>query len=123
MYAVGKPVTAVCNAPVAFRHTKAPDGSRPVQGKSVTGFANTDEAAVGLTKIVPVLVEDELKKNGGKYSKGDDWQASPVTDGNLITGQNPASSEAAAKALLATLRGSLFSTRQYLPFSRSATCS
>lgn len=103
MYAAGKPVAAVCHAPGVFRHTKAADGSPLVQGKSVTGFANTEEAAVGLTDIVPFLVEDELKEKGGKYSKTDDWQPYAVSDRNLITGQNPASSEAGAKAVLQQL--------------------
>jgi putative cofactor-binding repeat protein len=74
-----------------------------VKGKMVTGFANTEEAAVGLTDIVPFLVEDVLKANGGKYSKADDWASHAVVDGNLVTGQNPASSEASAKALLERL--------------------
>jgi putative intracellular protease/amidase len=104
LYAAGKPVAAVCHAPGVFRHTKAPDGSPLVQNKSVTGFTNTEEAAVGLTEIVPFLVEDELKKKGGQYSKSDDWQSYVVSDGNLITGQNPASSEAGAKAVLQQLR-------------------
>lgn len=103
MYASGKPISAVCHAPGVFRHTKAQDGSPLVQGKTVTGFANTEEAAVQLTDVVPFLVEDELKKNGGNYSKVDDWQPYAVTDGNLITGQNPASSEAVAKAVLEQL--------------------
>jgi putative intracellular protease/amidase len=103
MYAAGKPVAAVCHAPGALRHTKAPDGSALVRDKAVTGFSNSEEAAVGLTEVVPFLVEDMLKKNGGKYSKGPDWQSHVVVAGNLITGQNPASSEAVAKALLARL--------------------
>ena len=74
-----------------------------VRGKSVTGFANTEEAAAGLTEIVPFLVEDMLKKNGGQYSKAGDWQPHVLTDGLLITGQNPASSEPAAQALLKKL--------------------
>ena len=69
------------------RHAKAPDGSPLVQGKQVTGFSNSEEAAVGLTDVVPFLVEDELQKNGGNYSKGADWQSFSVYDGNLITGQ------------------------------------
>jgi putative intracellular protease/amidase len=101
MYAQGKPVAAVCHAPCVLRHAKAPDGSPLVSGKSVTGFSNSEEAAVGLTDVVPFLVEDELRNNGGKYSKGADWQEYWVQDNNLITGQNPASSEAVAKALLA----------------------
>lgn len=99
----GRPVAAVCHAPGVLRHTKAPSGAPTVQGKAVTGFANTEEEAVGLTQVVPFLVEDTLKQNGGRYSKGQDWQPHVVTDGLLITGQNPASSEPAAKALLALL--------------------
>jgi putative intracellular protease/amidase len=104
MYAQGKPVAAVCHAPGIFRHTKAPDGSPLVQGKSVTGFSNSEKAAVGLTDVVPFLVEEALKSQGGKYSRGADCQSYCLQDGNLLTGQNPASSEAAAKALLAKLR-------------------
>jgi putative intracellular protease/amidase len=100
MYADGKIVAAVCHAPGVLRHVKAPDGSPLVQDKAVTGFTNSEEEAVGLTKVVPFLVEDTLKQIGGKYSKGPDWQSHVVVAGNLITGQNPASSEAAAKALL-----------------------
>jgi len=74
-----------------------------VSGKKVTGFTNTEEEAVGLTGVVPFLVEDMLKANGGAYEKGDDWASFVVTDGTLVTGQNPASSEAAAKRLLALL--------------------
>ena len=104
MAAAGKTVSAVCHAPGVFRHTKAADGSPLVKGKKVTGFTNTEEAAVELTKIVPFLVEDMLAKNGGLYSKGADWQSYVVTDGKLITGQNPASSAAAAKAVLSQLK-------------------
>ena len=104
MYAQGKPVSAVCHAPGVFRHAKSPDGSPLVRGKSVTGFSNTEESAVGLTDVVPFLVENELLENGGNYSKGVDWESYSVRDGNLITGQNPASSEAAAKAVLAYWR-------------------
>ena len=103
MFASGKPVAAVCHAPGVLRHPKASDGTSVVQGKTVTGFTNSEEEAVGLTEIVPFLVEDILKENGGKYSKGEDWHPHVVTDGLLITGQNPASSEPAAKALLAKL--------------------
>ena len=99
----GKPVAAVCHAPGVLRHAKAADGRPLVQGKSVTGFTNTEEAAVELTTVVPFLVEEMLKKNGGNYSKANDWQPHVVTDGLLITGQNPASSEPAAKALLKVL--------------------
>jgi putative intracellular protease/amidase len=104
MYAAGKPVSAVCHAPGVLRHAKAADGSPLVQGKKVTGFTNTEEAAVQLTDIVPFLVENELVKNGGKYSKGGDWQPYVLVDGNLITGQNPASSEPAAKEVLKQLQ-------------------
>jgi putative intracellular protease/amidase len=99
----GKPVAAVCHAPAVLRHVKAPDGKPLVQGKSVTGFANTEEDAVGLTKVVPFLVEDMLKQNGGVYSKTGDWHSHVVTDGLLITGQNPASSAEAARALVKRL--------------------
>ena len=104
MAAAGKTVAAVCHAPAVFRHTKAPDGSPLVKGKKVTGFTNTEEEAVQLTKVVPFLVQDMLESNGGVYSKGDDWQSYVVTDGKLITGQNPASSAAAARAVLAQLK-------------------
>ncbi|WOD13884.1 type 1 glutamine amidotransferase domain-containing protein [Paraburkholderia kirstenboschensis] len=103
MYAAGKPVAAVCHAPGALRHAKLPDGFPLVRNKPVTGFADSEEAAVGLTDVVPFLVEKMLKKNGGKYSKGPDWQSHVVVAANLITGQNPASSEAAAEALLSRL--------------------
>jgi len=103
MYAQGKPVSAVCHAPGVFRHARSPDGSPLVQGKSVTGFSNSEETAVGLTDVVPFLVEDELRKKGGNYSKDADWQSYSVHDGNLITGQNPASSEAVAKAVVTQL--------------------
>lgn len=102
--AIGKPVALVCHAPGVLRHVKAPDGKPLVSGKSVTGFTNTEEEAVGLTKIVPFLVEDELKAKGGNYTKGADWQPYVLEDGLLLTGQNPASSEPAAKALLEKLR-------------------
>ncbi|MBC6988683.1 type 1 glutamine amidotransferase domain-containing protein [Hymenobacter sp. BT491] len=104
LFAAGKPVVAVCHAPGVLRHVKAPDGSLLVKGKSVTGFTNTEEAAVQLTDIVPFLVEDELKNAGGNYSKVGDWQPYVVSAGNLITGQNPASSEPAAEALLELLK-------------------
>lgn len=103
MHALGKPVAAVCHAPGVFCHAKSPDGLSLVHGKSVTGFSNSEEAAVGLTDVVPFLVEDELKRNGGNYHHGDDWQSYVVRDGNLFTGQNPASSEALAKVVLAQL--------------------
>ncbi|MFM0051089.1 type 1 glutamine amidotransferase domain-containing protein [Caballeronia grimmiae] len=98
--AAGKPVALVCHAPGALRHVRSADGTPLVQGKKVTGFANSEEAAVGLTDIVPFLVEDELKAKGGIYSKADDWSPYVVTDGLLITGQNPASSSPVAASLL-----------------------
>ena len=104
MAAAGKTVAAVCHAPGVLRHAKAPDGTPLVAGKKVTGFANSEEAAVELTNIVPFLVEDMLVENGGQYSKGPDWLPHVVTDGNLITGQNPASSEATAQAVLDHLK-------------------
>ena len=100
MYAAGKTVAAVCHAPAVFLHTGGPDGSPLVEGKSVTGFSNSEEAAVELTDIVPFLLEDELQLIGANYSKSSDWHPYVVTDGNLVTGQNPASSEAVAQALL-----------------------
>lgn len=103
MFAAGKPVAFVCHAPGVLRHSKTPSGAPVVQGKAVTGFANTEEAAVGLTQVVPFLVEDMLRENGGIYSKVADWQPYVVTDDLLITGQNPASSEPAARALLEKL--------------------
>jgi len=98
--AAGKPVALVCHAPGVLRHVTTPAGRPLVEGKQVTGFTNTEEAGVGLTEIVPFLVEDELKAKGGVYSKGEDWGSYVVQDGLLITGQNPGSSAAAAAALL-----------------------
>ncbi|ENW90950.1 MULTISPECIES: type 1 glutamine amidotransferase domain-containing protein [Acinetobacter] len=95
-----KPVALVCHAPGVLRHVKAQDGQPLVKGKTVTGFSNTEEDAVGLTNVVPFLVEDMLKEHGGQYSKAEDWQVHVQQDGLLITGQNPASSEATAEALL-----------------------
>jgi putative intracellular protease/amidase len=103
-YAAGKPVAAVCHAPGVFRDVKGPDGQPFVKGKQVTGFTNTEEEAVQLTNIVPFLVEDSLKQAGGNFSKGPDWQPYVLVDGKLITGQNPASSTAAAEKLLQVLQ-------------------
>ena len=103
MLAAGKPVAAVCHAPGVLRHVKTPAGASLVEGKNVTGFSNTEEEAVGLTQVVPFLVQDFLKGDGGNYTKTSDWAPFVVRDGLLITGQNPASSEPAAKALLALL--------------------
>lgn len=104
MHAAGKPVAAVCHAPAVLKNTKMPDGKSLVAGKSLTGFSNTEEAAVQLTDVVPFLLEDELSARGASYQKADDWQPHAVIDGNLITGQNPASSELAAKAVLDFLK-------------------
>lgn len=100
MLTAGKPVACVCHAPGVLRHAKNADGSPVVKGKSVTGFSNSEEQGVGLTHIVPFLVENMLKDNGGHYSKGEDWEPYVLTDGLLITGQNPASSALVANALL-----------------------
>lgn len=99
-----KPVAAVCHAPSVLLNVKDENGEALVKGKQVTGFTNTEEAAVQLTDIVPFLLEDELKNKGGIYSKKEDWASYVVTDGLLITGQNPASSEAAAEELVKLLK-------------------
>lgn len=99
----GRPIAAVCHAPAIFRHTRRADGKPLVSGRHVTGFTNTEEAAAGLTDVVPFLVEDMLVANGGAYSKGSDWASHVVVDGRLVTGQNPASSKDAAEALLKML--------------------
>lgn len=99
-----KPVAFVCHSPAALKNVKI-DGEYLVKGKTVTGFTNTEEEAVGLTDVVPFLVEDALMANGGNYEKAADWESFVVEDGLLITGQNPASSEAAAKRLIAKLKG------------------
>jgi putative intracellular protease/amidase len=98
-----KPIGFVCHAPAALKEVKNPDGSPLVTGKKVTGFTNSEEAAVQLTNVVPFLVEDMLKEKGGTYSNDKDWSAYAVQDGNLITGQNPASSALVAEKLLASL--------------------
>ena len=98
--AAGKPIALVCHAPAALRHVKKPDGTPLLQGTKVTGFANTEEEGVGLTEVVPFLLEDELKAKGGLYSKGADQKSHVVRDGLLITGQNPTSSGPAAEELL-----------------------
>ncbi|WP_040485266.1 type 1 glutamine amidotransferase domain-containing protein [Lutibaculum baratangense] len=101
--AANKPVALVCHAPGVLRHVKTPNGRPLVEGKKVTGFTNSEEAAVGLTDVVPFLVEDELQAKGGIYSKGPDWGPYFVQDGLLITGQNPASSAGAARRLVEEL--------------------
>lgn len=98
-YSIDKPVAFVCHAPGVLKDVKI-DGEYLVKGKNVTGFTNTEEEAVQLTDVVPFLVEDMLKKNGGVYSKIEDWSPYAIVDGRLITGQNPASSEKVAEELL-----------------------
>lgn len=98
-----KPVAAVCHAPGVLKSVKGADGGPLVKGRKVAGFTNSEEEAVGLTDVVPFLVEDMLKANGGDYSKGADWGSYVVTDGKLVTGQNPASSREAAEAMLKLL--------------------
>jgi len=100
-----KPVAAVCHAPAVLLHVKDENGEPLVKGKKVTGFTNSEEEAVQLTKVVPFLLEDELKSKGGIYSKDKDWASYVVKDGLLITGQNPTSSEAAAEELVKLLKG------------------
>ena len=100
----GKPMALVCHAPCALLKAKLPNGDPLIKGKKVTGFSDTEEAVVKLTKVVPFLLEDELKKAGSHYSKGPDWGVYVQTDGLLITGQNPSSSAAAATALLELLK-------------------
>lgn len=101
-YNGGKPVAAICHGPAVLRHAKS-NGVSIVKGKRVTGFTNTEEDAVQLTKVVPFLVEDELKRLGGRFEKVGDWQSLAIVDGHLITGQNPASSTAAALELIKLL--------------------
>ena len=98
-----KPLALVCHAPGVLIHVRAADGQPFVAGRNVTGFTNSEEAAVGLSAVVPFLIEDEFIRLGAHYEKGPDWQVHVVTDGHLITGQNPASSEAVAHALLSML--------------------
>jgi putative intracellular protease/amidase len=102
--AAGKPIGIVCHSTGALHHVRTPDGKLLVQGKEVTGFTNGEEAEVGLTEIVPFLVEDEMLKLGAIFSKKANWQTHVVSDGLLITGQNPHSSGLAAKTLMAAVK-------------------
>ncbi len=102
--AQSKPIGAVCHAPAVFKQTKDSKGDPLVKGKAVTCFTNSEEAAVQLTEVVPFLVEDMLKEQGGRFERAQDWQSHVVVDGVLVTGQNPASSDATAEALLALLK-------------------
>ncbi|GGX00942.1 putative intracellular protease/amidase [Salegentibacter mishustinae] len=99
-----KPIGFVCHAPAALKNVKNENGEPLVKGKKVTGFTNTEEEAVQLTNVVPFLVENMLKENGGIYSKTDDWGVQVLKDGNLITGQNPASSNKASEILYESLK-------------------
>lgn len=103
MISAEKPVAAVCHAPIVLKDVKTPDGKFLVDGKSVTGFSNSEEAAMELTDVVPYLVEDELVNKGGKYESADDFAVKVCTDGLLVTGQNPPSSRPAAEALMKLL--------------------
>ena len=98
-------MAAVCHAPAVLLKAKTQSGEPLVKGKKVTGFSNSEEAAVGLTDIVPYLLEDELTTMGGLYQKADDWTSLALTDGLIITGQNPGSSAAVAQALVQSIRG------------------
>lgn len=104
MFATGKPVAAVCHAPAVLRDVKTSAGVSVLKDRNVAGFSNSEEKAAGLTEVVPFLVEDMLKAHGAHYTQMPDWKAYIVEDGLLITGQNPASSEPAAKALLLMLK-------------------
>jgi len=103
MYRAGKVVATVCHGPISLVECTNEDGTPLVQGKTVTGFSNSEEAAVGFTDAVPVLIETKFKEQGANFEKGDDWTSKVCVDGNLITGQNPQSSEEAAKAVLEVL--------------------
>jgi len=101
----GKPIALVCHAPGVLRHVEGLDGRPLVAGKTMTGFTNSEEAAVGLTHVVPFLVEDELRAKGALFSKAADWAPHVVQDGRLVTGQNPASSGPAARKLVELAKG------------------
>ncbi len=100
LYAAGKPVATVCHAPAVLVNAKAPDGDYLIKNKNLTAFSNSEEDGVGLSQVVPFLLEDALKKRGAVYHKGEDWSSFVQVDGHLITGQNPASSAETAQALL-----------------------
>jgi putative intracellular protease/amidase len=102
--AAGKTFAVVCHSTGALRQVKTPDGKPLVEGKTVTGFTNGEEGEVELTKVVPFLVEDEMMRLGATFSKVKNWSVHTVADGQLITGQNPASSGPAARLLIDVLR-------------------
>ena len=103
MFDQGKVVAAVCHGPAGLVKAKRQDGQSIVDGRRVSAFTNTEEEAVGLTAVVPFLLEDRLKELGGRFERGPDWQPFVVQDGNLITGQNPQSSELVARHVLTSL--------------------
>lgn len=103
-YEQDKVIGAVCHAPAVFKNVEVKPGQNLVGGREVTGFSNSEEEAVGLATVVPFLLEDMLKENTATYSRGDDWTPHIVVDGKLITGQNPASSEGAAKAVVQAIQ-------------------
>ncbi|MBD9478799.1 type 1 glutamine amidotransferase domain-containing protein [Pseudoxanthomonas sp. PXM02] len=103
-FSAGRPLAAVCHGPAVLRHARGALGEPLVKDKRVTGFSNEEEAAVGLADVVPFSLEDELKKSGARYERGPLWQPYVVTDGRLVTGQNPASSADAAEDVLRLLR-------------------
>ncbi len=103
-YAQGKPVAAVCHAPAVLLKARTVEGAPLIQGRQVTGFSNSEEAAVGLTEVVPYLLEDALSANGGDYRSAGDWNPLALVDGQIITGQNPSSSAAVARELVKSLR-------------------
>lgn len=103
MYNAGKIVAADCHGPIALAQCVKPNGEALVKGLAVTCFSDTEEAAVGLTEKVPFLVEAKFKEQGGVYEKADDWHPMAVAAGNLITGQNPQSSEACVALVIAQL--------------------
>ena len=103
LHSSGKPVAAVCHGPAVLRSVKGPGGEPAVKGKRITAFSNSEEAAVGLTAVVPFLLEDEFVRLGAVYSRVADWAPHAEVDGLLVTGQNPASAEPAVRALLALL--------------------
>lgn len=102
-YAQNKVIAAVCHGPAALVRLKNPDGSFTIEGKRVTGFTNDEEEAIGLTQVVPFLLEDGLKNAGGKFVKAPNWQANVVVDDRLVTGQNPASAKGVAEAIIKLL--------------------
>ena len=111
MYRVGRPVAAVCHGPAALRHARGMGDLPLVKDKTVTGFTNTEEAAAGLADAVPFRVEDMLRENGGRFTRAPNWFPHSETDGNLITGQNPASAEPTSKAVLLALAAQPFAPR------------